>query len=139
MHTAFEFQAGKNAVTFDMRGDLFDAAQFGFLQFQDIKRPAMRFRVALVHPQQVTGEQGGLVPASSGTDLDHCRTCVGGIFGQQRQLQGLLGLGQLRAQIGQLFFGQRLHFGVVQHRLGLGDVVHKTPIGQHLFDHRPQV
>ncbi len=50
VHAALELQPGKNVLPGDMGHDFLHAAKFGHLALDQIKSPAARFGVALVHP-----------------------------------------------------------------------------------------
>ena len=99
----------------------------------------MLFGVTLVHAQQVGGEQGGLVAARAGPDLDHRGAAIGGVFGQKGQLQGGLGGFDPVPDAGQFILGQAAHFGVGPHRLGLVQLLQQRLILGHDIDHRFQV
>ena len=94
------------------------AADVGRAGRDELDLPALGLGIALVHPEQVAGEQGGLVAAGAGADLEHRRPLVGGVAGQQLERQRALGLGQPRLQVGKLLAG---------HLADLG-----ARIGQHL-------
>ena len=139
MNTGFIFQPGKHVVAFDMGNHLFQAAKFGGLLFDDLKRPPLRLCVALVHAQQIPGKQRRLIPAGAGTDFQHRRFAIGCIPRQQGQLQRLFCLWQGRAQTRQLFLGQSRHIGICQHLLGFIKVRKQPTIGNDLLRDRAQV
>ena len=114
---ALIFQPREDAAAFDMGGDGFDAAQLAFLHLDDVEIPAAVLRVAAVHVEQIARKKRRLIAARAGPDFNHGGFGVGGVLGQQGQPDGGLRLGQLRAQLGQFFFGQLFHFGVGQHGL----------------------
>ncbi len=130
----FEFQPGKHALARDMGGDFLDAAELGLAFLEDLEGPALRLREALVHAEQVAGEQRRLLAAGAGADLDHRGTGIGRVLGQERQLQRMLGPGQLGLQPRQLLFGKGAHLGIGQHFLGLGHVGHEAAPGLDLAD-----
>ena len=139
VHAAFVFQPRKDALASDAHHQLAHAAQFGKLLLDHLPAPALGLGIALVHPREIPGKKRRLVAAGTGADLQHGGPRIGGIARQERQLHRVLGLGQARAQVRQFLFGQGLHLGVVQQRLGLGDLGHQTlPFGD-LGHHRTQV
>ena len=106
------------------RGDRFlVAADLGRARRDQLEPPALRLGEALVHAQQVAGEQRRLVAAGAGADLEHRGAVVGGVARQQLDRQRALGLGQLVADL--LGLGRR-HFL----ELGLGGRV-----GEHAVQH----
>ena len=62
----------------DRDGDVLVAAEVGLGGVEDLGPPAAPLGVPQVHPQQVAGEQGGLLAALAGLDLeDHVAVVVG--------------------------------------------------------------
>ena len=89
-----------------------------------LEPPALLLGKALVHAQQVAGEQRRLVAAGAGADFEHRGALVGGVARQQLDRQRALGLGQLLADFLGLMRRQLLE-------LGLGGGV-GGEAGQHL-------
>ena len=120
---AFELQPGEHAGAVDRGDRLLVAAELRRARRDQLEPPALRLGIALVHAQQVAGEQSRLVAAGAGADLEHRRAVVGGVARQQLDRQRALGVGQLVADL--LGFGRR-HFL----ELGLGGRV-----GDHAVQH----
>ena len=77
------------------RGDrLLVAADAGVGELHDLELPAVLGGVALVHAEQVGGEQRRLLAAGAGADFEDGVLLVGRVLGQQHALHGLLELGQ---------------------------------------------
>ncbi len=95
------------------RGDRFlVAADLGGRGGDQLEAPALRFGVALVHAQQVAGEQSRLVAAGAGADLEHRGAFVGGIARQQLDRERALGLRQTVADFVGLGRRHLLQFGL---------------------------
>ena len=56
-----------------MGHNLFDPAQLRLILFDNIKAPAVRLGVTLIHAQQVTGKKRSLFTTRSGTYFYHRR------------------------------------------------------------------
>ena len=91
---------------------------------QDLHLPALECGIALIHPEQVAGEQRRLVAAGAGPDLDDDIALVGGVLGQQQQAESLLRLADPDIEHRALVLGQRLELAVAGLR-------------QHFLDFRP--
>ena len=121
VHAAFELELGEHAGAAD-RGDRFlVAADVGRAGRDQLEPPALHFGEALVHAEQVAGEQRRLVAARAGANLEHRRALVGRIARQQLERQRPLGLGQLVAD---LFGLGRRHFL----ELGFGGRIGDQPL-----------
>ena len=105
--------------------------------------PALQAAIALVHFQQIGGEQGGLVAAGAGADFDDGRGIVGGIFGQQLDFQVMVECLQPRPQVGALLLRHAAHVGIAggigDHRLGFRQLNLRGAIGLRRLDHRRQL
>lgn len=66
MHAGFIFQPREHAAPGDFHRGFFDPAQTGVGDVERLDAPAMGFGVALIHAEQLRGEQGRLVPAGAG-------------------------------------------------------------------------
>ena len=84
MHAGFEFQFGERAAAPDFGDDFLEAAHGAFAGGDHLDLPALQAGEALIHPEQVAGEQRGLVAAGAGADFQHHVAVVHGILGQQR-------------------------------------------------------
>jgi hypothetical protein len=84
--------------------------------------PAVALGKAHVHPQQVAGEQTGLVTAGACTDLEKDVAVIVRVLGQQQPLQVGFQRFDASARGVYLLLGKRLHVRVGQHLLGPGEV-----------------
>ncbi len=91
--------------------------------------PALRLGEAGVHPEELLGEEGGLVAAGAGADLDQHVLFVVRVLGQEQQLQLLFELPFPLLEPGQLLVGQLLHLRVVEQAAGLAQALfHLFPL-----------
>ena len=88
MDAAFEFQLGVGAAALHFQGRVLDAAQIAFGAGPSLRcvQPC-RLAIALIHAQQIGGEQGRLVAAGAGADFHDGRGGIGGVPRQQLDLQ----------------------------------------------------
>ena len=84
--------------------------------------PALRRRIALIHPEKVAGEDGGLVAAGAGANLEDHVAFVGRILGQQENADVVFHLCDARVEL-------RL--------LGRGHIRHLASGRQHVLDVAP--
>ena len=97
-------------------------------------------RKALIHPEQVAGEQCRLVAAGAGADFQHDVALVHGVLGQQRHadlLRQLEAAGDKRLALG-LRHAAHLGFGrgIRYQRLGIGNFLVDGAVGLHRVDQR---
>ncbi len=110
VHAALELQPGvggiaglDGAASLDRDLDVLVAAEVGLLRVQDLGPPAAALGVAQVHPQQVGGEQRGLLAALAGLDLEDDVLVVHRVARHEQQGQSLgdaLALGCRRVGLG---------------------------------------
>jgi hypothetical protein len=104
--------------------------------------PALKAAIALVHLQQVGGEQRRLVAAGTGADFHNGRGIVGSIARQERYAQVVIQLFQRLLQFGAFFFRQRLDLvfsgGIGEQGIGVADPHLCLAIGARRLDHRRQ-
>ena len=115
---AFELQPREHAIAGD-RGDGFlVAADVGLRGVDQLELPAIFLGEALVHAQQVAGEQSRLVAAGAGADFEHRGAFVGAVLGQQLQRQRALGERQRDLDLGQFLDrdGAQFLVGILGHR-----------------------
>ena len=118
---AFELEPREHACAGDRGDRLLIAAELVGAGGDQFEPPALGLGIALVHAQQIAGEQRRLVAAGAGADFEHRRAIVGGVARQQLQRQRPLGLGHLRLQDRQL---------LDRHLADVG-----ARIGEHLVEH----
>ena len=82
----FVFEAGEHVAAGDRGGRLLEPADPGFRQVEQFEPPAAQRRVALVHAEQVGGEQRRLFAAGAGAHLEDRVALVILVLRQQRQL-----------------------------------------------------
>ena len=86
----FKLQLGENALAGDGGDDLFVSAEIAFGDRNDFSFPAVQVGIAVVHAEEIGCEQGGLITAGTGADLDDGATLVGGVLRQQTEAHLLL-------------------------------------------------
>ncbi len=89
--------------------------------------PALQVGVALVHAEQVAGEQRRLVAAGAGADFEHRRLVVGGVARQQLERQRALGERQRLGDRRRLRLGHLAHLGIGEHRVQSRRLVAQPP------------
>ena len=70
VHAAFIFQESEHFFPGNAADDFLESAHVRRAAFQMLEAPAAFFRKTMVHPQQVSGKQGGFIPARSGADFN---------------------------------------------------------------------
>ena len=105
--------------------DFLEAPHGAFAGGNHLDLPALQGREALVHPEQVAGEQRGLVAAGAGADFQHHVAVVHGVLGQQRHADLLRQLDAARGQHVALGLRHAAHLGlgcgIGDQRLDIGD------------------
>ena len=97
----------------DLGDDFLEAAFGAFADRQDLGLPALLGGVALVHAEQVAGEQRGLVAAGAGADFEDGVVVVHRVLRQQREADLLRRACRLRAcSAGFSASAMLAHFGV---------------------------
>ena len=96
MHAGFELQPREDAAPVDRGDDFLVAAGGAFAGRHELDLPAVQFGVALVHAEQVAGEQRRLVAARAGADFEDDAVLVGGVLGQQREADRAVRVASMR-------------------------------------------
>jgi hypothetical protein len=124
------------APALDRDRDVLEAAEIALGLVQHLGAPALALREAQVHPQQVAGEQRGLLTALAGLDLQDDVAIVVRVTRDQQAAQPLpaLGLGVLQA--GQLGAKPSSSSGELAAR---GEVVAGCPPGAQRLDDSGQL
>ena len=125
MDAALELQPRVGAVPADLDDRLLDAPDPGLVQGDHLGLVAVALGVAQVHPEQLGREQGGLLAARAGPDLEDDVAVVGRIAREQEDLElvdeaGLVGLEPV-----DLLAGHRAHLVLclgVAHLPGAGEL-----------------
>ena len=86
MDAALELEPGENAAARHFGDDLLEPPGRPLARRQNFDLPALPLGVFDVHAEQVAGEQGCFVPARARPDFDDCAALVGGVLGQERNL-----------------------------------------------------
>ena len=125
MHARFEFQPREDAAALDLGDDFLEAAERAFARRDDLDAPAVQRGIALIHAEEIAGEQRRLVAAGAGADFQDGALFVGGVLGQQRELQLLVRASRAaRRASSRSALGQAAHLGVerriVEQRLDAG-------------------
>ena len=143
MRAGFEFQFRKRAAALHLGDDFLVTAHGAFAGRDHLDLPALQGRKPLIHPEQVAGEQRGLVAAGAGADFQHHVAVVHGVFRQQRDADLLLEIGDARPQ--RLEFGLRhaAHFRIGcrirEQRFGIRDLGAGRAVGFDGVDQRIEV
>lgn len=116
VHAAFIFQEAEHFFPGNAADDFLEAAHVRRAAFQILEAPAAFFRKTLVHPQQVSGKQGGFIPARSGADFNDGVPVFRRVAGQQAVLHVAPQFFQGGFQFWNLQGGQFRQFRIV--RLG---------------------
>ena len=82
------------------------------LDRQNFDLPALPLGVFDIHAEQVAGEQSRFVPARARSDFDDRAALVGGVLGQERDLNALGHRFRFRFDGGKLGFGHGAHVRV---------------------------
>ena len=85
MDAGFELQPREHALAGDVGDDFLVAAGVALALRQHLDLPAVKLGVALVHAEQVAGEQRRLVAAGAGPDFDDRALLVGRVLGQEQE------------------------------------------------------
>ena len=124
------FSLANGAAAADFRDDFLEAALGALAHRHDLGLPALLGGVALVHAEQVAGEQRGLVAAGAGADFQDHVALVHRVLGQQREAQLLASalrgasssagcsasaMSRMSASV----------FGIGDHRVQLGDLLRR--------------
>ena len=138
VHAALELQSRIGALPRDLGDRLLDAAPGALADRDQVELPAPPLRVAGIHPEQVAGEEGRLVAAGAGADLEDHVTVVVRVARHEQPPE--LGLDRLlpRLEHRELLARHAAHLlvGVVRHRAGrLQLIAHRGP-GADRVDHR---
>ena len=86
--------------------DFLDAANFRFVEIQNLNPPAFAFRIHTVHTVQVCGKQGGFLPADAAPDFYNDIAVVVRIAGEQQAFQFFLTALHLCLCVTQFLFRQ---------------------------------
>src|SRR4051812_38624724 len=115
LHTVdagFELELCEWAAAADLGDDLLVPAHAAFARRYHFHFPALLRGIALVHAEQVTGEQRSLIAASAGADFEDDVALVHRILGQERKPDVLLERDQARFERRFLARRQRAHLWV---------------------------
>src|SRR2546429_478765 len=87
MHAAFVFQPGINLVPLNRGNHFFHSPKRRRRTFEDLHFPALRFGVARIHAEKLSGEKRGFVAARAGADFDEHAFLLVGILGKKQKFQ----------------------------------------------------
>ncbi len=131
VHAALVLHDGVDAVALDLELDRLEAAGLAGAGVEHGVLPAARLDKALVHLEEIAREDGSLVAAGGGADLDDGVLLVVGIARDEHVLDVFLELGELGLVLGDVHLEHLLLVGiagVVEHLLGGLDVVEGTDV-----------
>ncbi len=138
VHAGLELQLRERAAALHLGDDFLVAADAAFARRDHLDLPALQGREALVHPEQISGEQRSLVAAGAGADFQHHVAVVHGVLRQQRDADFLDQILDLRRQLVALGFRHGAHLGIGRgigdQRLGVGELLDGRTIGFDRFD-----
>ena len=120
VHAAFELPAAEHAVAGDRGDDFLVAAHFAFGDAVDLDPPALQLGVALVHAEEIAGEQGRLVAAGAGAHFQDGRGVLVLVLGRQHQSEVAFQDRQLVIQGLDLVLDHVGHLGIGGHDVQLG-------------------
>jgi hypothetical protein len=138
--TALELQPLEDLIALEAGDDLLEAPTFGFRQRHRLGTPAAPLRVALVHAEQVAGEERRLVATRAGANLHDGVLLVVWVAGQEQGANLLLEAIPAFGEIRELRLGELSHLGVAlpEHRLCALELLQKLSIGGRRLGGGPQ-
>ena len=139
MGSALVFKAGPGPLPLHDELDGLDASQLRLAAAGHLQGPAPALRIHNVHPEEVRGEQHGLLAADAAPDLHDHVLAVIGVPGQEEELQLLPQALHVRLGPLDLLLGHLLHFRVAQQLLGGGQVRFRLTVGPVGLHHRLQL
>ena len=83
----FEFEPREDAAPGDLGDDFLESAERAFARRDDLDAPALAFGIALIHAEEIAGEERRLVAAGSGADFENGAFFIRRILRQERDLQ----------------------------------------------------
>ena len=109
MHAALELEPRKHALARDRRDDFLEAAEVALRHRNHFRLPAPEVGIAHIHAIEIGGEEGGLVAARARAHFKDGAAFIGGILGQQRDLELSLEVLEPVADSGKFVVGKRDH------------------------------
>jgi hypothetical protein len=123
--------------------DLFKAPHRALARGHDLDLPALLGGVALVHAEQIAGEQRRLVAACAGADFEYDVALVHGVLGKERQTQPLFERRPSRFKLGLFRLGDGAHLaigrGIFEQACDPVKFALRSPIRLHRFDDRGEL
>jgi hypothetical protein len=110
--SALVAQAAEDGVAGDLEDDFFEASESGGAGVHRFNSEPLGFRVALIHPVEVGGEERGLVAAGAGADLDDGVAVLGFVGREEGELDVAVEDGQTALDLRDLGGGKFRHFRV---------------------------
>ncbi len=117
MDARFEFQPGEHPPAGDIGDDLLVAAGIALTLLEHLDLPAMDVGIALVHAEEIAGEQRRLVAAGPGTDLEDGTLLVSRVLGKEEHADPVGQRLDLLVERLRLLLGHRRHLRVADQRL----------------------
>ena len=99
-------QAGVGCLPLDQAGEFLEPSQLGLVGGDHLPLPSLLLPVHGVHPVEVGGKEGGLLPPYPGADLQKHVLPFHRVFGAEEGAEGGLQPGQLLLGLGLLGLGQ---------------------------------
>ena len=116
VHAPLILQEAEYFFSGNAADDFLEAAYVGRAAFQVFKAPAAFFRKALVHPEQVSGEQGRFISARAGADFNNGVPVFRRVTGKEAVLDVTAQFFQRLFQFRDLQGGQLRQFRVIRLR-----------------------
>ena len=123
VHAQFKLEFGKRPTPADLRDDFLEPARGAFARRDNLGFPAMLAGVALIHAEEIAGEDGCLVAACPAADFQDDVALIHRVLGQQRGADFLL---------------ERQPFGFQHRYLRAGDGAHLW-LGRRVSNHRVEI
>jgi hypothetical protein len=126
-----------DVVAFDDGGDVLEAVAYAGLGLgEDFDLPLVLFGEAEVHAEDLGYEEGGLVAAGAGAELEDDVLLVVGVFGEEQEFELLFYRRETRLKGVELGLRHLFHFGirVGEHGFGFGDAFLDLAVLAEFFD-----
>ena len=113
MDAGFEFETLEDVAAGDLGDRLLVAADAGIRDLDHLEAPALQHGVALVHAEELGGEQRRLLAAGAGADLEDGVLLVGLVLGQEHGLHIFVERQKALPHGVEFAFREFAHLGVV--------------------------
>ena len=143
VHARFKFEFGVGAAAADFGDNLLEAAFGPLAHRQHFRLPALFGREALVHAEEIAGEQRGFVAAGAGTNFDDNVALIHRVLRQQREADVLPKFFQPLYDLRLFGFRHAPHFrigrAVLDHGVEVAELRFSRAIRFDRIDHGPKL